>query len=516
MTHSQLFLLVCFTVLVGPPAVIAQENYTSHELRRENNWDALFTEDMNGDGKKDLIYSHYDPAVGRELWIHHQQSNGTFSANPQRIEIKTEIIGAGFADLREDPGKEIILLASSGVFSLSTAVEGYAGNLEHLIDWDLITSIPDSENLLFLSNIEDINNDGYVDLILPGDDSYGIFLGNKDGGFNLNSAITTLDQNLMLARRNNRQADFNASVGINPRDGIKVELSVDRPTPFEDFVERWQPKSSNSRALLRDENWMPSLLLAELTGDALKDLIYLNVDENGEGRLNIHHQNESGFNVDPDWQATIDTRGTVALADINNDGVQDIYRLIGDGNEWDARFYINNNGKFQLSQPSQVMRFSGYDVRLNFVQLRPKNEALLNVSSYSIPVVDAIRNAAIKRTQLIYPLNSAGSGSLYERRPITRLEETFSAANFRGLSEQMSLQYDVNGDGSKDALYVTENGTLAAKRVNSSFQISEDPFWEYVSSRTVFEFEVLSLNSDDKPDLILRHGTSTTILVASP
>ena len=141
---------------------------------------------------------------------------------------------------------------------------------------------------------------------------------------------------------------------------------------------------------------------------------------------------------------------------------------------------------------------------------------ILNVSSYSIPVVDAIRNAAIKRTQLIYPLNSAESGTLYERRPITRLEETFSATNFRGLSEQMSLQYDVDGDGNKDALYITENGTLAAKQINSSFQISDDPFWEYVSPRTVFEFEVLSLNSDDKPDLILRHGTSTTLLVASP
>ena len=516
MAKSQLFLLVCFTALVGSPTILAQENYVSHELHRENNWDALFAEDMNGDGKKDLVYSHYDPAIGRELWIHHQQNNGTYSASPQRIEIKTEIIGVGFADLREDPGKEIILLASSGVFSLSTAVEGYTGNLEHLIHWDLIASIPDSENLQFLSNIEDINNDGYIDLILPGDDSYGIFLGNKDGGFNLNSSITTFDQNLMLAQRNNRQADFNASVGINPRDGIKVELAVERPTPFKDFVERRQPKSSNSRALLRDENWMPSLLLAELTGDALKDLIYLNVDENGEGRLNIHYQNKSGFSATPDWQATIDTRGTVALADINNDGILDIYRLIGDGNEWDARFHINNNGRFQLSQPSQVMRFSGYDVRLNFVELRPKSEMILNVSSYSIPVVDAIRNAAIKRTQLIYPLNSANSGTLYERRPITRLEETFSATNFRGLSEQMSLQYDVDGDGNKDALYITENGTLAAKQINSSFQISDDPFWEYVSPRTVFEFEVLSLNSDDKPDLILRHGTSTTLLVASP
>ena len=496
--------------------ISAQENYVSYELNRENNWDALFTEDMNGDGNKDLIYSHYDPVIGRELWIHHQQIDGTFSANPQRIEIKTEIIGAGFADLREDPGKEIILLASTGVFSLSTAVNGYAGNLEHLIDWNLIAAIPDKDSLHFLNNIEDINNDGYVDLILPGEGGYGVFLGNGDGKFDINATIATIDQNLLLAQRNNREADFEANIGINSKEGIKVELSIERPSPFQDFVEIWETKSSSSRALLRDDNWMPSLLLAELTGDNLKDLIYLNVNDEGEGQLNIHYQNDSGFNENPDWQAPTDTRGTIVLADINNDGVQDLYRLTGDGNEWDARFHINKNGSFELSNPSQIMRFSGYDARLNFVTLKPDSEMILNVNSYSIPVVDAIRNAAIKRTQLIYPLNSAESETLYERRPSTRLEETFSAANFRGLSEQMSLRYDVDGDGNKDALYVTENGTLAAKRIDSTFQISEDPFWEYVSPRTVFEFEVLPLNDDDKPDLILRHGVSTTMLVSSP
>ena len=343
-----------------------------------------------------------------------------------------------------------------------------------------------------------------------------MFLGNEDGGFDLNTTIATLDQNLLLAQRNNREADFEANIGINSRDGIKVELSVERPTPFQDFVETWKAKSSSSRALLRDDNWMPSLLLAELTGDNLKDLIYLNVNDEGEGQLNIHHQNDSGFNENPDWQASTDTRGAVALADINNDGIQDIYRLIGDGNEWDARFHINRNGTFELSKPSQIMRFSGYDARLNFVTLKPDSELILNVNSYSIPVVDAIRNAAIKRTQLIYPLNPNDSERLYERRPTTRLEETFSATNFRGLSEQMSLRYDVDGDGNKDALYVTENGTLAAKRIDSSFQISDEPFWEYVSPRTVFEFEVLPLNEDGKPDLILRHGVSTTILVSSP
>ena len=80
----------------------------------------------------------------------------------------------------------------------------------------------------------------------------------------------------------------------------------------------------------------------------------------------------------------------------------------------------------------------------------------------------------------------------------------------------MSLKFDVDGDGSNDALYITENGTLAAKRIDSLLQISSTPFWEYVSQRSVFEFEVLSLNNDGNPDLLLRHGTTTSVLVALP
>ena len=44
--------------------------------------------------------------------------------------------------------------------------------------------------------------------------------------------------------------------------------------------------------------------------------------------------------------------------------------------------------------------------------------------------------------------------------------------------------------------------------------IEAEPFWEYVSDKTVFEFDVSSLNADGIPDLVLRHGNSITVLVS--
>ena len=224
----------------------------------------------------------------------------------------------------------------------------------------------------------------------------------------------------------------------------------------------------------------------------------------------------NGFNSEPDWTGSLDTRGEIQLVDMDNDKLLDLLRISGEGNDRSAYFYRNQNGSFDLEQPNQVMRFSGYDVRLNIISLEQDSAPLLNVSYYTIPVVDAIRNASINRSQLLFGSEDAGEDQFFNRRPNSRLDESFSAANVRGLSEQMSLQYDVDGDGRKDAIFVTENGTLAAKKINQDLTIESQPFWEYVSVNTVFEFQVFQLNQDNRPDLLLRHGTATTFLVAAP
>lgn len=508
--------LAALALLCLPFPLLAQSNYAAFELQREDNWQPIILEDMNGDGAKDIVVSHYQAELGRELHIFHQQDDGSFSSSPQRIEIKTEIIAIGFADLRPDPGQELVLFANNGVFSLSTAKAGYTDNLNLLVQWELIAAIPNQERVLFTNIATDINGDGVTDLLLPGDDEYGLFLGKGGEQFEAVQTLRTLNDDITPVQRALNNVDVDANLGINSKRGVVVELNVEAVTPFQNFVEEWDESSSEANSLLRSEQWMPTPVLAHLNDDQLLDIIYVNAGDNGLGRINIHYQSaDFTFSQAADWWGDINSRGDLELVDLNGDGLTDLFRLSGDGNNWDARFYINQGGKFDFSNPDQVMRFSGYEVNLNVVELT-EGQLALSVSYYTIPVVEAIRNASINRTQLIYGNDRAESGQLFNRRPDSRLEESFSAESFRGLSEQMSLQHDVDGDGSLDALYVTTNGTLAAKKIDSQLQIAAEPFWEYVSPRTVFEFDVINLNADELPDLLLRHGTSTTLLVALP
>jgi len=473
-------------------------------------------QDMNGDGDKDIVVSHFDQDLGRELHIYHQQQDGGFSANPQRVEIKTEIIAVGFADLREDPGEELVLFANNGVFSLSTASAGYAGNLKLLAQWNLIAAIPNQEQVLFTNIPTDINGDGNIDLLLAGDDEYGLFLGNGNEEFELAFSFKTLNEDITPIQRARNDVDLDANLGINAEQGVVVELNVEASSPFENFVRDWSETETSLNSLLRSEQWMPTAVLAHFNGDDLLDIAYLNAGDDGLGRVNIHYQSaDVPFNQQADWIGDLNSRGDLDLVDLNGDGLTDLMRLSGDGNNWDARFYLNQDGSFDFDNPNQVMRFSGYDMSLDVIQLEA-GMPILSASFYTVPVVDAIRNASINRTQLVYGRDKVEPGQVFNRRPDSRLEESFSAENVRGLSEQMSLQHDIDGDGVLDALYVTANGTLAAKKIDAQLQIAGEPFWEYVSPRTVFEFDVLQLNEDELPDLLLRHGTTSTLLVARP
>ena len=501
-------------------------NYAAFSLARAENWAPLITEDMNGDGLLDLVYANYDPSLGRQLLIHYQNASGDFPDAPQVIEIKSEIIAIGFGDLRDEPGTELILHAANGVFSLSPAIEGYAGNLRPIMRFDSIAAIPSRRQVEFLPPLEDRTGDSILDLLLPAEQGFAFFAGSQDGEFEPAGSITTVNADLRSAQRNDREAGLDTQLGINATEGIVVKVEVERRNPFDNFVQHWPSKTEDSN-LVSSNNWIPNAVFTEINGDILQDLVFINLDSAANPQLNIALQDTTGFNSIPSWQASFEAGGEISLHDFNGDGRSDILRLSGSGDDWEARFFISKKvgAPFDLSTPDQVMRFSGYDMRLNPYAL-PSGETALSVSYYTLPIIDAIRSASINRTQLLYaPISTATSANstttesepttaLFARRPSSQLVESFSAANVRGLSEQMSLAFDIDGDGANDALYITERGTLAAKRVVDSLSIEAEPFWEYVSDKTVFEFDVSSLNADGIPDLVLRHGNSITVLVS--
>ena len=497
---------------VDSHAQVAGINYVATELPRPEWPQDVQIADMDGDGLLDVIVPFWSSDAGRQLHIYLQQADHRFPAQASRlVDIRSEIVAVAMADVRPEPGAELLLFTGATVFSLSSAVAGYSGNLRRLFDWPLSSAVPDPQVTRFLSTPVDATGDGFVDLLLPGVEDYGWFTGAADEQFTLSHQFSTINTDIDDSDLPPPSGRFSTNISFNAQDGLLVDVQLRSGSLFEDFV---QTGNTEAEAILDIRNWMPPAVMAPLNTADSHDLIYLNIGNDIQGQINILNMNAGGsFAAQPDWQAPVEMLGDFLLMDVNGDGLSDVVRLVEDGNSWTVSFFTNAGGSFNFAQADQVMRFSGYDLRVAVTPITG-GKPQLSISYYTIPVVAAIRDASIVRSLLLFNHTSSGP-ALFNNRPDFLLEETFSATTVRGLSSPIVLDADLDSDGRIDAIQVTPEGALVAKRINSSLQFETEPFWQYVPTRSIARFRVMDMNNDGRPDLILDHSNTVTVLVSA-
>ncbi|ALO45575.1 FG-GAP repeat domain-containing protein [Pseudohongiella spirulinae] len=495
-------------------SAIAQGNYIASEIPAPEWPNNIRLADVDGDGLIDLIVPHWAAGVGRQLLIFQQQADHRFPAQPSRIvDIRPEIVAVTFADVRPEPGVELLLFTGNSVFSLSTAQATYAGNIRHLFDWPFLASVPERRITYFLPEPRDLTGNGFVDLLLPGTDGYGYFSATDHESFELIRQIRTENTDIDPSRLPPAAGRFSTEVSFNEQDGLVVRVIPRSASDFQDFVV--DAKANASQTLLETERWLPPAVLSDMTARDAADIVFLNVGNDLFGQINIVSRDRVGEADSPvTWQGPVVMEGDIQLLELNGDGLTDIVRIVERGENWDVFLYLNQGGHFDLQQPSQVMRFSGYDLRISTSDLLQNGQRQLSVTYYTIPLVNAIRNASIVRTQLLYGPGS--NGLVFNNRPDFRQDDSFSASSIRGLTSPIQLHSDINGDGRIDALYLTEEGTLAARNISDNLQFSAEPFWQYVPGRTILDFEVHDINSDQVPDILLFHSNTITALISQP
>ena len=505
---------MALSILCSISDLQAQTNFIASEVALGEWPEDLFFEDMDGNGRKDLIVPNWSANAGRELAIYLQQDNGRFPSTPSRlVEIKPEIIAFTIADVRAEPGKELLLFSSTAAFSLSSAIPSYSGNLKPLFEWELVASVPDRRRILYFPYPEDLDGDGFVDLLLPGREDYGVFHGGPNETFTLAYRFNTVNEELDPSEVPLGSPRLSTDIAINERDGIVMSVTARSNSAFEGFVSDWA--STKQDALLSTRQWHPSATTSQFNADQRQDIVYMNIGNDLYGQINILLQDANGsYAAKPDWQGPIDTRGEIRLLDANGDGMTDVLRLINNSNEWDVQFFLNKGAEFDLQKPDQIMKFSGYDLEVSVLDLDGKGSTALSVSYYTIPVINAVRNASIVRSQLLFAPGT--NGQLFNTRPDFKLDENFSADTVRGLSAQIEMQTDINGDGRKDAVYVSNEGTLAAKAIDRNLRFADTPFWQYVPNRSILDFGMEDMNGDGIADLFLYHSTALTLLVSTP
>lgn len=517
---------VCFS-----SAPTAAPRYVSSVIEPEADIYNFNRGDLNGDGLGDLLLATWSEQRGRELLVYLQEAGGQFPGKPsQRIDIKKDIIAYGLADLRQEAGEELLFFTRSGVYSYSSRKESYADNLRKLFDWELLVTVPQKKSLPFVGRLQDYNLDGHEDLLLPGQERYGLFYGGNKAGFR--------DPALFPEPHRDPRQNAGNNVGFNISQETGLTFTVDRASVFDGLFS--EPSSDNpdqsgwdrfglGGSILDVESWLASVHPARMNGDELADFVFLDHSEDNPGqevlRFNVLYQTPQGVNSsEPDWRQQLGPSDYIAVNDVNGDGLDDVVAVESKGSdEYSLVFFLNRNGKFNFSKVDQAMRFSGYEVEAELHDLNGDNSPELIVSYYGLAAVDALRSGSMLRTTLIYsgmPLNdiagteSPGDALIFARRPSEKMEDKFSASSVKGLTERLHFSADLNGDGRKEVVGLDDKGALVARSISNDLQIDDEPLWRFVPLHLIQSVVPEILNGDGSTDFLIQHQNAVTLLVS--
>jgi hypothetical protein len=459
--------------------------------------------DFDGDGLSDLALGLHDAERGRRLEIHLQRPDGKFpAASDRRVEVKRDIIAFANADLRPEPGDELLFFTRGAIFSYASAKADYSGNAEKALDWELICEVPDPKRLL---RIERLGPE--AEFLVPGAAGFGHLALVESGG------------RRTLVERARLPAPSSLAIGSSSKGGGgrldftgESGFSFETRKAFEDLL--LDARAGARGRLIDSEHWMDAPALADVDGDGKDDWVIIE-SENKERRLSVRLRLADGsFSSEAQRSGPLPDDGRLRLEDLDGDRRADLWsRGEEDKDGIRLRFYRNRGGEFRFDAPEQVLKVSGRGIEVEAVDLDGDRRLELAVSSFEVPATGALGEVKVTRALVIYRGEAEG---FFGRRPASRIEETFSAREFKGLAQRIRPGVALGGAPARAALLVERDGAASARRFDAQLRLESEPFWRHVPRWTILELHAHELNGDGRTDVVLRHLRSLTILVSRP
>ena len=502
--------------------------------------------DMDGDGRRDLITAVMARRPGlparREIRIHAQDADGSFPLQPTRvITVPDDVVVYGFADLRDEPGRELFLMTRSGIHSLSPQIEGLRDNLRRLATCDLLYQVPSTRSLASWSYV--LEQPGAHDLILvPGAAGLSVWGPAARGGGAMAGATggaatgTTGSDGGAGERAADDYVEL-ANIGGGTDGGFSVKSpgavqvsaggirgSIDSGRNRGLFLE---DAPAAYAALLQAEMHTDAPALADVDGDGRKDIVFF------DGKTLRIHLAKPGFSATPSrvepvpaWLDPGDGDLILHLRDLDGDGDVDAYARVSpdqDGLEHATftYFVMKNDGKRVFpEEPQQVLRFEANGTDSELTDVDADGRLDLVVTKYELPsLTDLAGGFKLTRSALVY---FAGDDEPFERKPAIKDEQLFTIDSLQDALVDRHISGDFSGDGLADLVEVDLTGRVVIRRVTTErhffggdeWKVEEAPWKRLDLGSSLSGLQLEDVNGDGLGDLINPGPDSLTLMLS--
>jgi len=472
-------------------------------------------EDVDGDGRRDLLLTVIPAGHGsrREVRVHLQDADGLLPAVPsQVVKVQDDVIVCGLADVRAEPGRELLFLTRSGAFSYSLTLSGFRDNIRRLATLDLLFQVPSPRALNVWSYV--IERPGGDLLLLPG--GANVTLWGPRAAPAPATEPPADDYELLASLGGDERAQLfsvkapgavsigagGAAVRVDTGDEQGLFLG-EAPAAF--------------TALLQADTHYRAPALADVDGDGRRDLLLRRDD-----LLHVHLAGPRGPPAEPtrseplpEWLLKPETDLILRPADLDGDGDVDLLaRLSPEDTDLGTSTFnyfvlLNDGARLLPEQPHQVLRFEATGTESELTDVDGDGRTDLVVTKWTLPSLsDIVTGFRLERAAYVYP--AAGGKDPFTRKPVLRDEQSFTLESLQDALVLRRIPGDFTGDGAADLVEIDLAGRVAVRRIlreegafgGGDWSLHPDAWKRFDLGADVTRLQLQDINGDGLVDLL--------------
>jgi FG-GAP-like repeat len=483
--------------------------------------------DVDADGDLDLALAVLPAQAGsrREIRLFLQGPDHRFPMVPsQVIRVPDDAIAAAFADVRTEPGRELVFLSRTGAFSYSTTKPGLRDNIRRLCTQDLLYQVPPVNELNFWSYV--IERPGGDLLLLPGTGNVALW------GPRAEPAAEGADDYELFADwgGDDRSQLFSVkSPGALVMGGAGASMRID--TGESDGIFMRDAPVAFSAMLEADARYRAPALV-DVDGDGRLDLLVRRDDE-----LRVHLAGERGptetpTRVEPlpEWLLKEDTSLELRVSDLDGDGDVDLVARVAperkklESGTFTYFVLVNDGQRLLPDEPQQVLRFEATDTGSELTDVDGDGRKDLVVTKYVMPTLtDVVSGLRLERGASIY-LAADGDGEPFGRKPVLRDEQTFTLESLQDALVVRRVAGDLSGDGVADLVEADLTGRVIVRCIRreggtfggEDWSLDADAWKRFDLGANLEHMLLQDVNGDGLVDLVNPRAGALELVLSRP